>query len=168
MQKLILYLFVVPESTSIEWCFSETGLSTYAEMHFENWQISRSCYGTPHVYCKNRVSENHLKKFRKIFISKNFFFLWRTHQDETLSLVSLYHTGRKIFVSRRYHEKNMKNDENLQNSEVGTQKNIWKKMDFFRNRRNSSIMCPKYVIKPYKCVLHFSDYLVGSISWFWA
>jgi len=40
VQKLILYQFVVPDSTLIQWSLTENDRRTYEEMHFENGQKS--------------------------------------------------------------------------------------------------------------------------------
>jgi len=36
----MLYQFVVPDSTLIQWSITENGQSTYEEIHFENGQKS--------------------------------------------------------------------------------------------------------------------------------
>ena len=62
---------------------------------------------------QNRVSQNHLKNFRKIVFSKKIFFLLELIKTKLISLGSFFHTPRKIFLSEKIQvlsEKTWKND----------------------------------------------------------
>ena len=118
----------------------------------ENHVLAMTCYGIQ----QNRVSQNHLKNFMKSRFFKNIFCCCcRTSQHLNTCKVIYSILFGKCFSQRRLKvlsEKNMKNDEIFQISQLRLKKNFGKKSPLFSKLTKIIKNVSQDVIKPYKCV----------------